>query len=73
MYANGITPDNSELKPKDVYKDIPEVQKAFTVDGKFDENQFDQFYNIALSQYNEYANNEFEKEFIENYQRDPYD
>lgn len=73
MYANGITPDNSELKSKDAYRDIPEVQKAFTVNGKFDENKFDQFYNIALSQYNEYSNNEFEKQFIENYARDAYD
>ena len=48
FYDLGITPDNSEIKSQDSYKNIPEVVEAFSVNGKFDDNAFDTFYNNAL-------------------------
>ena len=68
FYNIGITPDNSEIKSKDAYKNIPEVIEAFTSDGKFDDNAFDTFYNNALSSYNSYAKSEFDKKVLENYE-----
>ena len=38
FYNLGITPDNTEIKSKDVYKNIPEVIDAFSNNGKFDDN-----------------------------------
>lgn len=69
----GITPDNTDLKPRDYYKNIPQVQEAFTVDGKFDENLFENFYSSSLSVYNTYSNSDFENKTINNFQYDPYD
>ena len=73
FYNLGITPDNAEIKSKDVYKNIPEVIDAFSKNGKFDDNAFDTFYNNALSSYNEYAHSEFNKKILENYEWDPND
>lgn len=73
FYDIGITPDNTEIKSKDAYKDIPEVIDAFTVNGKFDDNAFTQFYNNALSSYNKYSKSEFDKKILENYEWDPND
>ena len=68
FYNIGITPDNAEIKSKDAYKDIPEVIDAFTVNGKFDDNAFTQFYDNALSSYNKYSKSEFDKKILENYE-----
>lgn len=73
FYDLGITPDNSEIKSKDSYKNIPEVIEAFSENGKFDDNAFDTFYNNALSSYNKYAKSEFDKKILENYEWDPED
>ena len=73
FYDLGITPDNAEIKSKEDYKNIPEVIEAFSVDNKFDDNAFDTFYNNALSSYNKYAKNEFDKKILENYEWDPED
>ena len=74
FYAQGITPDNSDLKPKEDYRDIPEVQEFFKDDsGKFDEKKFDNFYETTLALYNQYDNDEVEKRLLESYVHDPYE
>lgn len=74
FYANGITPDNSDLKPKEDYKDIPEVQEFFKDDsGKFNEKEFNKFYDTTLALYNQYDNEEVEKRLLESYVHDPYE
>ena len=50
-----------------------EVQKAFTKDGKFDEAAFDNFYTSAVSTYNDFANEDWEKKLIDNLAKDPFD
>ena len=58
----------SETVSQDSYKNIPEVVEAFSVNGKFDDNAFDTFYNNALSSYNKYTKSEFDKKILENYE-----
>jgi hypothetical protein len=55
VIANGITPDNSQILSKDEYKNKEAIQEAFTENGKFNEVAFDNFYNSALSMYNQFA------------------
>ena len=73
--SNNITPDNTELKSKDYYKGKQQVIDYFTNKntGKFDEDVFDNAYNSAMSTFNDYANDDFEKRVIENYEYDPFD
>ena len=59
----GVTADNSGLQKKEDYKNIPDVIAAFSdADGKFNEKQFNDFYDGALELYNKYANEEYEKQ-----------
>ena len=73
FFVHGITPDNSDLKAKDDYRNVPEVIEAFTEHGQFNEKKFNEFYDTTLSLYNTYDNEEFEKRFIESYEHDPYE
>lgn len=74
FYAHGITPDNSTLKSKEDYKDIPEVQEYFKdKSGQFNEKEFDKFYETSLALYNQYDNDEVEKRLVEAYAHDPYE
>lgn len=74
FYNLGLTPDNSEIKSKDSYKNLPDVISRFTNDqGEFDNRAFDDFYNTALSRYNNYSKDEFDKKVVENYKYDPFD
>lgn len=73
FFAHGITPDNSDLKAKEDYRNVPEVIEAFTEHGQFNEKKFNEFYDTTLSLYNIYDNAEFEKRFIESYEHDPYE
>lgn len=62
LYGNGITPENTELKDEDYYKNIPQVVNSFTKNGEFDEAAYKQFYDSALRSYNEFS----ETPFLEN-------
>ena len=73
LVAHGITPDNVNIQSEDFYKKNEEVQKAFTKDGKFDEATFDNFYTSAVSTYNDFANEDWEKKLIDNLAKDPFD
>ena len=74
FYAHNITPDNSDLKPMEDYKNLPEVQEAFKdQSGKFDEKKFNDFYNTSLALYNQYDGEEVEKRLLEAYVHDPYE
>jgi hypothetical protein len=49
----GITPDNSNVKDREYYKGIPEIQEAFKNDrGEFDNQKFDTYYKDVLDLYN---------------------
>lgn len=57
-----ITADNSSLKSREDYKNIAEVKQRFTdANGKFNEKQFNSFYDGALELFNNSANGEYEK------------
>lgn len=72
MQEFGITPDNTTIKSRDYYKNLPQIQQMFdNGKGKFDETAFENFYQGALVTYNEYAQNQFDDEIIKSY--DPYD
>ena len=74
FYAHNITPDNSDLKPMEDYKNLPEVQEKFKdQSGKFDEKKFNDFYNTSLALYNQYDGEEVEKRLLEAYVHDPYE
>lgn len=73
LYANGVTPENSELKNKDDYRNIPAVIDKFTVNGVFNDKSFNDFYDMSLSLYNEFAKTDFEKTLINQYESDPYE
>lgn len=70
----GITASNTDLKPKDDYMNIPEVQERFKKkDGSFDQDAFDKYYDGALKTYNEFVSDEFDKELVDEYIYAPYD
>lgn len=70
----GITASNTDLKPKDDYMNIPEVQERFkNKDGSFDQDAFDKYYDGALKTYNEFVSDEFDKELVDEYIYAPYD
>lgn len=68
MYDNGVTPDNTDFKTRDFYKNMPQVVDAFTNDeGQFDETLFNNKYQSALKMYNDFANDDFENTILSNY------
>lgn len=70
----GITPDNSELKTREYYKNIPEIQEAFKDDnGKLDEKKFNGFYNSIESVYNTASDVELNGNILNQYSYDPRD
>lgn len=71
FYAYNITPDNTDLKPKDYYKDIPKVKELFSKNGEFDEDAFNQFYDSAQRSYNEWSQIDFTSRLLDNYARAP--
>lgn len=74
LYVNGITPDNTDLKSEDYYKNIPQVQNKFTkADGTFDEALFNQFYQSAQRSYNEFAEIDFAGKILDLIGTTPYD
>ena len=73
LFTVGITPENSSLKDRDYYKNLPAVKQAFTENDKFDETKFNSFYDSTLLAYNDYANKQSLDKVIKNYQFDPFD
>lgn len=73
LYNLGITPANTEMKSKEEYKKIPKVIEHFTENGIFNEEEFNNQYNNSLLIYDDYANKEFQKKVINEFQYDPTD
>lgn len=73
VIANGVTPDNTEIKSEDYYRNLPEVKETFSKDGKFDETAFDNFYTGALHSYNDFSNEDWTNRLIEGLAKDPLD
>ena len=52
LITSGLSPDNTELRTKDEYKNSELIKTQFTdINGKFDESGFDSFYDIANTYY----------------------
>ena len=61
LISAGLNSNNTELKDKDTYKNSEKVQEMFKNDsGQFDEQKFNNFYNIASSFYNQMATSDYE-------------
>lgn len=73
VVANGLTPDNVSIKSEDYYKGLDEVQKAFSKDGKFDENAFNNFYVSAVNMYNKFAEQDWTNKLVEGLDKDEFD
>jgi hypothetical protein len=73
LYTNGITPDTTDLKDKNFYKNIPQVQEMFTKNGSFDDSAFEQAYQSAQRTYTEYAEINFAEQLLNAYGTTPYD
>lgn len=51
----GVTPDNSQLKEKSEYENMPQVRAMFSKsDGTFDKESFDKLYDNVLLAYNNF-------------------
>lgn len=69
---NDVNPLNTQLLDKDYYKSKAVIKDQFTTaDGKFDELAFNNFYNLALSNFNQIANEEAIKE-LDKVEYDPF-
>lgn len=73
VVANGLTPDNVNIKSEDYYKGLDEVQKAFSKDGKFDENAFNNFYVSAVNMYNKFAEQDWTNKLVDGLDKDEFD
>jgi hypothetical protein len=71
FYNSGVTPENTDIKAKDYYKSLPDVVNAFTENGTFNEQKFENFYNNALLTYNQYSTDEYGKLVLSEYEYDP--
>lgn len=62
----GVSDKNTVLKDASYYKDIPEVQEKFTnpETGKFNDLEFEQFYNGTARTFNKYIQSQFNQEAI---------
>lgn len=70
---NDLNPENTQLLDKDFYKSKRVIKEQFTLpDGKFDEQGFNNAYNLALNNYNLISNEESLKE-LEKVEYDPFD
>jgi hypothetical protein len=72
MAAEGLTADNLGLQSRDYYKDVQQVKDAFVgKDGRFDNKAYNAFYDNCLSLYNEYAQQDYEKLALQNFEYNP--
>ena len=59
----GLSTNNTSLASKDTYQNLKEVQDIFKrQDGSFNQESFDQFYNVATAFYNNLANDRYAEE-----------
>lgn len=74
LYSNGITPDNTGLKDRDYYKNIPQIQNKFVDEnGQFNDTAFNQFYESATKSYQEFAEIDFVERMLDEIGVSPYD
>jgi hypothetical protein len=74
LYSNGITPDNTGLKDRDYYKNIPQIQNKFVDEnGQFNDTAFNQFYESATKSYQEFAEIDFVELMLDEIGVSPYD
>ena len=73
LFNAGFNTENTGIKDKSVYRNIPDVIERFTHNGSFDESEFSRFYDQALIRYNNMANDETTNKLIKNYDYDPWD
>lgn len=73
LYVSGITAENTELKDMDYYRNIPQVQRVFTKDDKFDEAGFKGFYESSLRTFESFSDEEFLENYIQSFERSPND
>lgn len=73
LYVSGITAENTELKDMDYYRNIPQVQRMFTKDDKFDEVGFRGFYESSLRTFESFSDEEFLDHYIQSFERSPND
>ena len=72
MAAEGLTADNLGLQSRDYYKDIPKVKELFIgKDGRFDNKSYNAFYDNCLSLYNDYAQQDYQKLALQNFEYNP--
>ena len=72
MAAEELTADNLGLQSRDYYKDIQQVKDTFVgKDGRFDNKAYNAFYDNCLSLYNEYAQQDYEKLALQNFEYNP--
>lgn len=70
----GLTPDNTKLKSKEYYLDLPEIKESFKTEaGDFDSQSFDQYYNSALRLYNNFVSDELNDKLFNDYIYSPID
>lgn len=70
----GVTPDNSNVKDREYYKGIPEIQEAFKNDrGEFDDQKFDTYYKDVLDLYNKADEANLASNAMESFKYDPMD
>ena len=66
LLKNNITLDNTQFLDKDTYKSMPFVQKAFSKDGVFSNELFDQVYNLAKTKYDSLQEDQLMANLIDN-------
>lgn len=68
----GITPENTGLKDREAYINIPEVKEVFkTQDGQFDSKAFNQYYDSALKIYNKFVADDVNEHLFADYVYSP--
>lgn len=73
MYANGVTPDNTEIKDFDYYKSNETFQQFFTENGEFNESKAKDFYDGMYEMFNVYAEDDYSKKALEVIESSPRD
>lgn len=74
LIANNMNSENTGIKPKDYYLEIPKVKEVFSKeDGSFDQELFDKSYNDALKSYAEFATIDQNKWLQETYEKHMFD
>lgn len=73
LIAAGLNSNNTELKDINTYKNSEKVQEIFKNDsGQFDEQKFNNFYNLAASFYNQMSSADYNSSVVKSavYHRD---